>query len=82
MPFPILMEHFGCNSIEETKLALMGECWGYQRDKITGRELPIKPNTSDMSVDEGVQFTDWMIRWAMVNHGVDIPPPEKVSDDT
>lgn len=76
-PFPILAEHFGL-SVEEVKYVLMGECWGWHRDKVTGREIPIKPSTSSMTVEEGTFFQDWLLPWAMTEHGVDIPPPEKV----
>jgi hypothetical protein len=78
VPFPILAAHFG-ESIPGIKLALMGECFGWQRDPITGRELPRKPHTSDLTVEEAQFFTDWLIPWAMTEHGVAIPLPSEVA---
>lgn len=78
VPFPILAEYFG-DSIEGVKYSVMGECWGWKRDRITGREVPVKANTSDMTVDEAAFFIDWLIPWAMTNYGVDIPYPREVS---
>lgn len=74
VPFPMLADHFG-NTIEEMKYALMGECWGWKLDKATGREVPVKAHTSRMTVEECVRFIEWLIPWAMVHHGVQIPLP-------
>lgn len=75
-PFPLLAEHFG-DSVEGVKHDLMGECWGWKTSPITGLQVPVKPNTSDMTVDECTFFIDWLIPWALTQHGVDIPWPEK-----
>lgn len=53
------------NSVGEMKLLLMGECWGWQT--VRGHEIPVKPHTSDMSVEEGVHFIDWLLPWAAQN---------------
>lgn len=75
-PFPILAEYFG-DSLEGVKLSLMGEMWGWKTCPITGREIPVKPNTSDMSVEECTLFIDWLIPWALTEHGVEIPLPSR-----
>lgn len=77
-PFPILAEFFG-DSVEGVKYSLMGECWGWKRDRVSGHEVPVKANTSDMTVDECAFFIDWLIPWAMTKHGVDIPYPREAS---
>lgn len=78
VPFPILQDALGYDSIEELKLALMGECWGYHIDKVTGRELPIKPHTSSMNTEEGAHFTEWMVRFgALLPSPVEIPLPNE-----
>jgi len=77
VPIPILADHFGY-TIPEMKLVLMGECWGWHREKITGRDLPLKPSTSEMSVEECSQFIEWVIPWAATNHQVLIPLPNEV----
>lgn len=80
VPFPLLQDALGYDSIEELKLALMGECWGYHLDKVTGRELPLKPHTSSMSTEEGARFTEWLIRFgAMLPTPVIIPLPNEVA---
>ena len=77
VPFPILAEHFG-DTIPGIKLSLMGECWGWHHDKVTGRDVPIKPSTSEMTIEEASYFIDWVIPWAMTNHQVAIPLPNEV----
>jgi hypothetical protein len=78
VPFPILAAHFG-DSIEGVKLDLMGECWGWHQSPVTGRWLPVKPHTSAMTVEECQFFIDWLIPWAMTEHGVEIPLPAEVA---
>lgn len=63
-PFPKVAEYMGA-TIEEAKYALMGECWGWTRCKLTGREVPVKPSTSSMTVKECTYFIDWLIPWAV-----------------
>jgi hypothetical protein len=77
VPFPMLASHIG-DSVEGVKFDLMGECWGWTTTK-GGHYIPIKPHTSDMSVEECSQFIDWLIPWAMTTHGVDIPLPNEVA---
>lgn len=76
VPFPILAEYFG-DSIEGTKLDLMGECFGWKKSPTTGRDVPVKPHTSDMTVEESTFFVDWLIPWAAQQHGVVIPLPKE-----
>jgi len=77
--FPLLMEHFGYTDVAQLKLDLMGTCWGWTRSPVTGKEVPIKPSTSAMSLEEGTHFTDWLLTWSAEEHGVFIPSPEKVA---
>lgn len=76
VPFPLLAEHFGM-TISEVKYSLMGEKWGWRKDPISGREIPIKPSTSDMTVEECTQFIEWLLIWAATEHDVYIPSPER-----
>jgi len=75
-PFPILADYFGY-TIPEVKLALMGECWGWK--KLGSHEVPIKPSTSELTVEECTYFIDWLIPWAMMNHNVVIPLPGEIA---
>jgi hypothetical protein len=59
-----LADHCG-NSLGEMKLLLMGECWGWQT--VRGHEIPVKPHTSDMTVEEATQFIDWLLPWSAQN---------------
>lgn len=59
-----LADHCG-NSLGEMKLYLMGECWGWQT--VRGHEMPVKPHTSDMTVEEATQFIDWLFGWMVQN---------------
>jgi len=58
---PLMAEYMG-QSIEETKLDLMGECWGWRT--VRGRKVPAKPRTSKMTQAESKFLLDWMIPWA------------------
>jgi hypothetical protein len=73
-PFPKLAAKFG-ESIGRTKLILMGEFWGYEPCRVTGVLLPVKCHTADMTVAETTTFLDWLIPWALTEHGVEIDLP-------
>lgn len=70
----ILSEHFGY-TVSEIKLILLGECFGWKTDPISGRELPVKVHTADLTVEECSELIEWTVQWALVEHGVVIPPP-------
>jgi hypothetical protein len=74
-PARLLAEHWGV-SIEEAKLLLMGECFGWH--EVNGHQIPIKPHTSSMTVKEFSQFVEWVIPWAMTEFNVTIPLPGEV----
>jgi hypothetical protein len=77
VPFLILAEFFGC-SVQETKFAILGEKWGWTKDKITGHDIPVKSShTSDLDTEDAAELIDWLPAWAMTNFGVDIPLPQK-----
>lgn len=73
-PFPKMAAKFG-ESVARTKLILMGEFWGYEPCKVTGVLLPVKVHTSEMTVAETTTFIDWLIPWALMEHGVEIDLP-------
>lgn len=75
--YPILQKALGYESLEELKLALMGEKWGYQRDPISGRDLPIMPHTSQMTVEQCTEFIEWLPVWAMHFNEIHIPLPNE-----
>jgi hypothetical protein len=74
--FPLVAEFCG-QSVEETKRDLMGECWGWMTSPISGREVPVRPHTSEMSVEECIYFIDWLIPWAKTKLEIDIPLPNE-----
>jgi hypothetical protein len=76
-PFRLLAEHFG-DSIEGVKYDLMGECFGWVPGPVSGKLVPVKAHTSDMTVEESATFVDWVIPWAAQNYGVVIPLPGEV----
>jgi hypothetical protein len=75
-PFPKLAKAWG-ESIARTKLICMGEFWGYEPCKVTRQFLPVKVHTSDMTVEECTLFIDWLVPWALMEHGVDVAPPRE-----
>jgi hypothetical protein len=74
-PFPKLAAAFG-ESVSRTKLICMGEFWGWEMSKATRVLLPVKAHTSDMTVEECTTFIDWLIPWALDEHGVAVELPE------
>lgn len=77
-PFPILADYFG-DSVEGVKFDLMGEFFGWTTTK-GGHRIPVKAHTSDMTREESGRFVDWLIPWALTNHGVVIPLPNEAED--
>jgi len=75
-PFPKLAKAWG-ESVARTKLICMGEFWGYEPCRVTRQFLPVKVHTSDMTVEECVLFIDWLVPWAMTEHGVSITLPDE-----
>lgn len=76
-PFRLLADHFG-EDMTGIKTALAGECFGWIYSKAAGREVPIKPHTSEWTIEESKYFVDWVIPWAATEHGVIIPLPGEV----
>lgn len=74
-PFFKLAKHFGC-SVQTAKLDVMGEFWGWEMGPL-GHLVPVKAHTSDMTVEEGTVFLDWLIPWAAEEHGVVILLPDE-----
>lgn len=64
-------------TIAEVKLLWMGECWGWHT--VGGHELPVKPHTSDMTVDEARYFIEWLPIWSLEHMDVQIPLPGEVA---
>lgn len=75
-PFPKLAAAWG-ESVDRAKLICMGEFWGWEPCKVTKCFLPVKAHTSDMTIEEGTLFTDWLIPWALTEHGVVIRMPDE-----
>jgi hypothetical protein len=65
------------DSIEATKLVLMGECWGWKRNAFTGRDVPVMPHTSSMTKEQCTFFIDWLIPFAAQKFGLVIRFPDE-----
>lgn len=61
--FPKMAKWMGC-SIEECKLAMLGECFGYEWNELVGRYFPRRPHTSKLKVAEMSEFIEWAPMWA------------------
>lgn len=77
-PIRLLAEYFG-DSIEGTKYALMGECFGWVKSHASSNLVPAKAHTSEMTREESKYFVDWVIPWAaqLPGGGVMIPLPNE-----
>jgi hypothetical protein len=74
-PFPKLAAAMG-ESVSRTKLICMGEFWGWEMSTAARVLLPVKAHTSDMTVEECTTFIDWLLPWALEEHGVAVELPE------
>lgn len=77
LPFRLIADHTG-DDIADVKLALMGHCWGWTYSKLAGRDVPVRPSTSEMSVKDCDYFIDWVVPWAAQHLGVIIPLPNEL----
>lgn len=77
IPVPLLAEEWG-EDVETAKLLILGECFGW-RDMKDGRQIPIKPSSSALTVDEFSHLIEWLPPWAMTHFRVEIPLPEKAA---
>jgi hypothetical protein len=77
-PFPKLAKAWG-ESVERTKFICMGQFWGWEPCAVKGVRvfLPVKAHTSDMTVEECTTFIDWLLPWALEEHGVSILLPDE-----
>ncbi len=80
-PFLKLAAAWG-ESVARTKLICMGAFWGWEPCRITGHLLPVKAHTSDMTVAECTTFIDWLIAWALTDHGVEVDEPNGEQERT
>lgn len=73
-PFLKLAAAWGC-SVDSAKLDAMGTFWGWE-PLPSGRCFPVKAHTSEMTVQEGQVFLDWLIPWA-AEQGIEILLPDE-----
>jgi hypothetical protein len=75
--FRILADYFG-DSIEATKSDCMGHYWGWQPSKFNPAcMVPTRPSTASMTTVECSEFIDWIVPWALITFGVEIPLPNE-----
>ena len=73
-PVPLCANHCGYTD-SQMHYALLGECFGYV-DGPGGKPIPVKPSSSDLSVEEFAQLITWVLDWAPSELGVFIPEPD------
>lgn len=75
VPVKILAEHCGYTD-SQMHYALLGECFGYTSGP-TGKAVPVKPSSSELTVAEFTQLIEWVLTWAPTELGVIIPGPSE-----
>lgn len=75
VPVPMLAEYCG-ETPNRMHYQLLGECFGYT-EGLGGKPVPVKPSSSDLSVEEFKQLIDWVLTWAPTELGVVIPAPDE-----
>lgn len=77
---PMIAEHFGYVEsaamasdaiVADVKRDLMGACYGWTTGPM-GNQVPTRPHTSSLSVDEMTDFLDWLYRFC-AEHGLVLP---------
>lgn len=76
-PVKLLAEHCGYTD-SQMHYALLGECFGYTVGP-TGKPVPVKPSSSDLTVEEFTHLIEWVLTWAPTELGVIIPSPNEVT---
>jgi hypothetical protein len=77
VPVKLLAEHCGYTDAQ-MHYALLGECFGFTPGP-NGTPVPVKPSSSDLSVEEFKHLIDWVLVWAPSEMGVAIPEPAEWS---
>lgn len=74
-PVRLIAQHCGYTE-NQMHYALLGECFGYTPGP-TGTPVPVKPSSSDLTVEEFTHLIDWVLTWAPTELGVVIPAPNE-----
>jgi hypothetical protein len=77
-PFKLIAEAMG-ESVEAAKLAILGEKFGWR--ELFGHQVPVKPSTSALSVEEFSELIEWMPSFGAHMFGLSIPLPNDVDDE-
>lgn len=77
VPVKLLAEHCGYTD-SQMHYALLGECFGYTAGP-TGQPVPVKPSSSDLTVEEFTHLIEWVLTWAPTEMGVVLPAPNEVA---
>lgn len=84
VPVKLIAEHCGYTE-SQMHYALLGECFGYTPGP-TGAAVPVKPSSSELSVEEFNRLIEWVLLWAPSELGVIVPNPnewmQRVADAT
>jgi hypothetical protein len=73
VPVKLIAEHCGYTDAQ-MHYALLGECFGFTPGP-TGHPVPVKPSSSELTLEEFKHLIDWVLIWAPTELGVLIPGP-------
>jgi hypothetical protein len=71
---PLCADHCGYTP-SQMHYALLGE-WGGYVDGPGGKPIPVKPSSSELTVEEFGQLITWILDWAPSELGVFVPEPD------
>ena len=74
----MLAEHCGYTPAQ-MHYALLGECFGFVQQNAGGLTVPVKPSSSDLSVDEFSRLIEWVLVWAPSELGCVVRTPAEWS---
>jgi hypothetical protein len=73
VPVALLAEHCG-NTPSQMHYALLGERFGYVTGPL-GQPVPVKPSSSDLTVEEFTGLIEWVLIFGPAELGVVFPTP-------
>jgi|SRR5262252_10467303 len=65
------------DELSDIKTALMGAHFGWHYSRVAGREVPLRPHTSEMTRREADIFIDWLPSWALEHLNIVVPLPNE-----
>ena len=77
---PLIADELGWDRQDRDALYyhLLAQWGGTRKDEKTGFDIPNVPHGSALTTAQFAELQDWVMRWAMTEHGIYVPAPNEV----